>query len=260
MNYSKQLKLQFVFFMIMTMLLSAENYIEVIELKGLVRYRHPDKNKIIELKVGDKILSNSKVKVGKDGLLKCRTPKKDTLTFSKEGYFKVLKLYYSKNQTDLNISLFKGKLNCDVVKLKTNSSFSIKTPSAITNVRGTNFDVSVDDTDNTTVTVNEGSVAVQDTNTNTPPQLINTGKTANVDSSGGIAVQDSSTTDNSATNNTDNSTDTSENTENNTTSNTGTTTTNNDSANEMQSVLEQQQDEKEVQKLINLKLRINDKD
>jgi hypothetical protein len=236
------------------------NYMEIVGIKGQIRYKDNNTNKVLILNKSNKIYAYSKVKIDKGGYLKCKTPKNDILTFSNKGYFKVGKLAFSESNSSLNINLYKGKLNCVVTKLKANSNFTIKTPSAIAGVKGTSFDVAVDDTENTTVSVSEGSVAVQDINGTGEPQLITEGKSVTVDNSGDMEVGNNSSEQNNQTNsenenNSEQENNTVESNQNETTQQQNTETTN-----EIQSVVEQQQDEKEVEKLINLKLRVNDKD
>jgi len=242
--------------------LYAEKFIQVVDCKGTIRYRDPSVSNVKTLKIGDLILSKSKVKIDKGGFLKLKTPKNDILTFNDKSYFKFIDAEYEQNKSTFQIDLFKGKLNCDVTKLKTNSKFTIKTPSAIVKIQGTIVDFDVN-SDSSTITLTEGSATVENTNTKGSQQTLQPGQTVTVDNEGEMSVQNTTNTEQNNQSNTDTPDDSSDSTSStidSTTTNTESGSTSGDESNDIQSVVQQQQDDKEVEKLINLKLRINDKD
>jgi len=78
-----------------------------------------------------------------------------------ESHFKVKAYHTDGQQTDRDVLLYKGtsRFNVKPILSTKEESFSIRTPSAVVGVRGTDFNVGVDDSETTTVTVFNGIVA-----------------------------------------------------------------------------------------------------
>jgi hypothetical protein len=80
----------------------------------------------------------------------------------KESHFKVKTYRSEKKNTDRKLVLFKGDIRLEVKKIGEGETFSIRTPTAVAGVRGTDFNVNYDpgaSTPSTRVTVFSGLVA-----------------------------------------------------------------------------------------------------
>jgi hypothetical protein len=80
----------------------------------------------------------------------------------KESHFKVKTYRAEKNNVDRKLVLFKGDIRLEVNKIGEGETFSIRTPTAVAGVRGTDFNVNYDpeaSTPSTRVTVFSGLVA-----------------------------------------------------------------------------------------------------
>lgn len=235
------------------------NTLLVKEVKGKVRYRNPETLKVVFLKKGLLLKAGGKVKLQESEYLKLYSEMGDSLIFKNKSYFKIESLSQNKKQSQLELNLYKGFLNCKVKPLRKGSIFSVQTPSAITQVRGTDFNVAVDNNDNTSVSVNEGLVAVKENNSNQEASLISEGKTCNVSSNGGLEIKSTPST----TTTQSSSSDIPNNSEAELTNNeiaTQETSGTSEVATQLQGEVEQQQNDQKVERLINLKFKINDKD
>ncbi|MBF0198732.1 MAG: FecR domain-containing protein [Planctomycetes bacterium] len=170
------------------LILDAQESLIVTEISGQIRYRFPGKPKVSFLRKNMEIPPGGKVKMSDGCHLKLLSPLGDILSFSNKSYFRVGEADFASKASKLSLHLHRGKVNCKVKKLAPESYFIIKTPYAVTGVRGTDFDVEVGDSDFTAITVNEGAVAVAEIASITQPVVVTQGETATVAAAGGISV------------------------------------------------------------------------
>ncbi len=111
------------------------------------------------INVGDTVLPRQEITTGLDGYAKIQVP--DGSVFE---IFPGSRATFRSNQNNLRelLDLWIGRVKVHIEKLngKPNPN-RIQTPTAVISVRGTIFDVSVEDEDQTLVLVEEGEVAVQ---------------------------------------------------------------------------------------------------
>lgn len=111
------------------------------------------------LNVGSVVMPQQLIETGSDGYAKFKVS--DGSTFEVYPDSKVVFRQNSSNMRDL-VDMILGRIRVHIEKLggQPNPN-SIKTPTAVISVRGTIFDVIVEDEDATTVAVTEGLVAVR---------------------------------------------------------------------------------------------------
>jgi hypothetical protein len=129
------------------------------ELSGKAYYRLPNKLKITSLKKGDFIPETAKIKIAKGSTLHLETKMGDVLTFKDKGYFNINE-NKSGLSSSLDATLILGKGKFKVHKLKSKSTFFVKTPTAVVGVRGTEFSIVVDDNGVSNIEVLEGVITV----------------------------------------------------------------------------------------------------
>ncbi|MBF0244244.1 MAG: FecR domain-containing protein [Planctomycetes bacterium] len=133
---------------------------KVVNVKGDVKFRAPGKLKIETVKVGDELDAGGKVRLEEGALLRFNTPMGDAITLKDKAYLSLSSLIESKEKSTVNLQVYSGVIQCQVNKLKGDSSFSIQTPAAVVGVRGTSFTCSVQPDLSTVVGVSSGLVAM----------------------------------------------------------------------------------------------------
>ncbi len=103
---------------------------------------------------GDPVFEKDRIKTGTDGEVVVDMNGASKITVGPDSYFKITGTQDKK--TELN--LFSGQVKCKVNKLEDGSAFTVKTPSAVAGVRGTEFETQLDSQMNTLVAVEEGTV------------------------------------------------------------------------------------------------------
>lgn len=154
----------------------------VLESSGSVKYRAKNSLKKIDVKAKDSLDEGGKILIKKGGKLKLQSPNEDVIEFKDKCYINLSKLSKDGDTQKLKVDLFQGKVHCNVQKLKGQSEFMIKTPSAVAGVRGTSFACLVSPKGVTDVFVLEGAVAVQDVEANFGAVEVKAGKAARVKS------------------------------------------------------------------------------
>jgi hypothetical protein len=166
---------------------------KVIETSGKVEYRAPNSFKKVMIKNADELLMGGRIKMSAGSTLKLKSPKDDIINFKDKSYIKLSKLVVKGPEQSLKIDLFQGKVHCNVKKLKGNSDFIIKTPSAVAGVRGTSFACLVAPSGTTDIIVVDGAVAVQDVEGNFAPTVLGAGRAARMKSGSKMRVKRVST-------------------------------------------------------------------
>ncbi len=122
--------------------------------------------------VGQEVQANDKIKTGDDGKVTLDLNGASKVDIGAGSYFKVA----TSTDSATSLDLFSGKIKCQVNKLKPEQSFTVKTPSAVAGVRGTEFETYIDDNFNTLVTVEEGAVWNADPDDMSNPVVVNAGQ------------------------------------------------------------------------------------
>lgn len=166
---------------------------EVTEVKGAPTVRPFKSLKKVSVKVGDKLVEKSRLALKDGDLLVLKTPKGDVLTFKDKTFAQLKELSVSGNDKKVNVGLHLGNINCDVTKLSKESEFIIRTPSAVAGVRGTQFDVEVEEDGSSEISVDEGEVEVAPSTGEGEKISVGAGQAVVVKNDGSVKVQRSST-------------------------------------------------------------------
>lgn len=162
---------------------------KVVDIKGSPFYRPEGSLKKVAIQKGKDLSAGARIKMKDGDQLSLKTPMGDSIELSGKTYMKLSDLDTTKGKTKVSLELFNGISTNKVAKLGAESSFTIRTPSAVAGVRGTEFQVAVSDTGETEVDVMEGEVGVADAEGNADPIPVTAGKSAKVKKGGGISVK-----------------------------------------------------------------------
>jgi hypothetical protein len=162
---------------------------KVVETKGSPFYRPAGSLKKATFSKGAALEPGGRIKMANGDFVKLTTPMGDSIELSGSTYIKLDQLDSTKGATKVSLELFKGLATNKVAKLGKESSFSIRTPSAVAGVRGTEFQVAVSESGETEVAVMEGEVGVSDADGTSEPVPVTAGKSAKVNKSGGVSVK-----------------------------------------------------------------------
>lgn len=180
-----------IYFILLTLLpvsLWAASF-KVVELKGSPFYRPAGSLKKETFAKGADLKAGGRIKMADGDLVSLKTPMGDTIELSGSTYMKLENLDSTKGKTKVSLELFKGIATNKVSKLGPESSFTIRTPSAVAGVRGTEFQVAVSETGETEVDVMEGEVGVAASDSPDTAVPVKAGKSAKVKKGGGISVK-----------------------------------------------------------------------
>jgi len=159
----------------------------VTEVTGEVRYRDPVSRSVRYLKRGDVLSEGGKVKMSKDQSLKMISYRGDVMAFSKQSYFKLTELKSLGGDEAVYIDLYRGKGQFKVIPLKEGSFFKVRTPTAIADVRGTEFEL-----DNGVLTVTEDVVYFEPVDGSSAGVSVEEGSSAQINEGGGVEVSEAS--------------------------------------------------------------------
>jgi FecR protein len=152
---------------------------KVISLSGQVSVLRDSDSEPWALNVGDQVKMQQVILTGPDGYAKFQTS--DGSTFEVYPSSNVI---FRKNPGSLEdlLDLFVGRVKIHIQRLGGQPNPNrVLTPTAVISVRGTIFDVSVDDDDETTVvSVEEGSVEVRHALKPGSPKIVNEGESLHV--------------------------------------------------------------------------------
>lgn len=148
---------RFVIFFVVLMvslgwLQAAEPVGKILSVSGQATHAHGLKP--VPAEVGADVFEKDRIKteVGAEVVIDMNGASK--ITIGPGSYFKIA----AKDEKQTDLKLFAGNLNCKVNKLGQDESFTVKTPSAVAGVRGTEFDAILDQAMNTMVACSEGEV------------------------------------------------------------------------------------------------------
>lgn len=144
---------------------------KIASVKGEAFIAHPLKAKEA-VKVGGDVLAQDKISTGADGEVVVDMNGEAQITIGPGSYFKI----QDKTAKNTSLEMFSGKVQCKVDKLGQDSSFTVKTPSAVAGVRGTQFETVMDNKMNTMVAVSEGKVWNADPQNVGQPIIVEAGK------------------------------------------------------------------------------------
>jgi len=162
---------------------------KVVDVKGSPFFRAAGSLKKELVAKGADLKAGGRIKMVDGEMLSLKTPMGDSIVLSGATYMKLDDLDSTKGATKVSLELFKGIATNKVSKLGPESSFSIRTPSAVAGVRGTEFQVAVSETGETEVDVMEGEVGVAANDAVAAPVPVTAGKSAKVKKGGGISLQ-----------------------------------------------------------------------
>lgn len=172
----------------MPVILWAQSF-KVVETAGSVKYRAPKSFKTEAVAVNQELLAGGRIKIQNNGRLVLTTPKQDRIELSGDTYMRLEELSKTNAGNDVvKIELFKGINLNKVHKLKGDEVFTVRTPTAVVGVRGTEFQCAVEDNGVTEVNVLEGLVAVQDVDAQFGEVNVSVGKSAKISSDGSVTV------------------------------------------------------------------------
>ncbi len=165
----------------------AADGLEVLAVSGAVRYRAPGSLELKDVRKGDSLAKDVRIKLEKGGSLQLKSPMGDELNLKDEGYLKLAELV-PQGATQLRLDLFRGNVKSKVAELKPGSFFEVKTPVAVAGVRGTVFECQVANDGATMVAVEKGEVQVRDVEGASEPVQVKQGERASVQASGQVSV------------------------------------------------------------------------
>lgn len=178
------------FFLALSGLVAADVDFTVTNVVGDVTFRAYKSFKKVPVKVGDKLGSKGKISLKDGDALDLETPMGDVLNFKDKTFATLSKLTQNGADKQVEISMPLGSISCDVKKLSKDSSFQVRTPSAVAGVRGTKFGVTITESGTATISVTEGLVAVQPSSGGSAVS-VGAGQSASVKSGGGsISVKE----------------------------------------------------------------------
>lgn len=173
--------------------LFAEHKFKVTQVSGDVTFRAYKSFKNEPVQVGDELDAQSKVALKDGDSLEVKTPMGDVLSFKDKTFATLSKLTGVGEDKQIEVNMPLGKINCDVQKLSKESSFQIRTPSAVAGVRGTKFGVEINQNGTATINVSEGSVAVAPSTGGGASVSVGAGQSASVKAGGSIKVETTKT-------------------------------------------------------------------
>lgn len=134
----------------------------VIAVRGAAYLVRAENGEQVEITVGTELYSGDRVVTGDAQSLRMQFADKSELQVlpNSEVVLDKLSQFEQTGMVDTRIRLNSGSVNTSVIKQKPVDRYEIKTPAAITAVRGTNFRLSSDDSDISRTEVTEGRVAV----------------------------------------------------------------------------------------------------
>lgn len=135
---------------------------KVISVEGEAYVTHKFKKE--KLKVGEPVYGKDKFQTKKDAKVVIDMNGASTITIGPDTRFN-MKKKLSGGDSKTKLSLFSGSVKCKVKKLGENQSFSVKTPSAVAGVRGTEFESVMDP-----ATMNSATVTTEGTTWNAAPE------------------------------------------------------------------------------------------
>lgn len=221
----------------------------VTEVMGEVRYRDPITRSVRYLKKGDRLTEGGKVKLSKNQSLKIVSHRGDKMDFSKKSYFKLTELKQKGSDDAIYIDLYRGKGQFKVTPLNEGSSFKVRTPTAIADVRGTEFEL-----DEGVLTVTEDVVYFEPVDESSEGVAVEEGSTAQINEGGTVEVSETSPSEEDSP---------VSNAPSNTLSQEEASTENEnieETSSGLQDDLQQSLDDQEAERLIRLRLNINDID
>jgi len=142
---------------------SGESDAVVVVIQGTARVYHNDAAKGRLLKKGDRVRKDQEVRVAEKSRIELRFPDGTVMRLSEKSRLKMGELAFNKQTRSKNIKvdLSVGKLWAKVKKLATpDSSVEVKTSNAVAGVRGTVYQVNVDEDKSALVKVYDGTVYV----------------------------------------------------------------------------------------------------
>ena len=165
------------------------NSFKVTKVEGAVMYRAPKSFKSVKVALNQELLAGGRIKMKDGDLLTLTTPKKDEINLSGDTYMRLDDLSKTPSGGSVvKLQLFKGINSNKVHGLAKDESFTVRTPTAVAGVRGTEFKVEVDESGETDVSVTEGEVTVQDVEQTGAEVSVTQGKSATVKSDGKVSV------------------------------------------------------------------------
>lgn len=194
-TFSSFLLVTISFLFIQASLLAKDVGFTVTNVVGDVTYRAYKSFKRVPVKVDQKLDPKGKIALADGDMLDLKTPMGDVLNFKDKTYATLSKLAQNGADKQVEINMPLGKIECDVKKLSKESSFQVRTPSAVAGVRGTKFGVQINESGTVSVSVTEGLVAVQPTSGGSggPSIPVSSGQKASVKSgSSSVSVEKSS--------------------------------------------------------------------
>lgn len=116
---------------------------------------------LVELFVGDTVSEDYTIKTEKGSFVELLIGSKSTIRVNELSILKVKKLFIEDDTEKTGLDLLAGAVLVDAEKLSKESEFNVSTETVTAGIRGTQFTV-IDDGENTSVMVNEGSVKVNE--------------------------------------------------------------------------------------------------
>lgn len=155
-------------FMVFCMLLSAACFVQtranaactvyVRGIVGVVEVYATDDTDWDDAELNQCLQVGDKVRTGADGQVNLDFTSRADVSLDALSEFRITS---SKPDADADqLDLTKGTASAKAQKLSSGTSFSIKTPTAVAGVRGTDFDVEVDDSGDSDVVVTDGEVDI----------------------------------------------------------------------------------------------------
>lgn len=168
---------------LMTDQLLAARKAKIVFRKGVVQIKKKGHSKWVAFNPRISLQENDYVKTGPKSKVEIRFDDGSRMqVFSNSTA--ILKTYSkSKKGRNSNIAIQKGSAYTKVNKLRKNSSFRVSSVSGVAGVRGTEFYVSVDDSEKMNIEVYEGSVNVKSSKTD-ENTVVNAGYSSSVNDKG----------------------------------------------------------------------------
>ena len=162
---------------------------KVAEVKGAPLYRAKGQLKAITIVEGAELIPGGRIKMKDGEFLKLSTPMGDDIQLSGKTYMRLEALSSTANGKSVcQLELFQGIAKNKVHKLQADSVYTVRTPTAVAGVRGTEFQCEVAETGETEVFVLEGEVEVESTSGDGESVSVGSGEKAKVKTSGSVAV------------------------------------------------------------------------